>query len=100
MLFRSLKTLFDCEASGAIAFIVEKYKVSSEIASKVLQKPISYLTKEHSQEMIDLRNEIDDLVNDQNDIYEFLIKKYKNIKKEINAVIKNKFAPTTFVKVK
>lgn len=96
----TLKTLFDCEASGAIAFIVEKYKVSSDIASKVLQKPISYLTREHGQEMIDLKNEIDELVNDQNDIYEFLTKKYKAIKKEINAVIKNKFAPTTFVKVK
>ena len=96
----TLKTLFDCEASGAIAFIVEKYKVTSDIASKVLQKPISYLTKEHGQEMIDLKNEIDELVNDQNDIYEFLTKKYKNIKKEINSVIKNKFAPTTFVKVK
>ena len=94
----TLKTLFDCEASGAIAFIVEKYRVSSDIASKVLQKPISYLTREHSQEMIDLKNEIDELVNDQNDIYEFLTKKYKNIKKEINTVIKNKFAPTTFVK--
>ena len=94
----TLKTLFDCEASGAIAFIVEKYRVTSDIASKVLQKPISYLTKEHGQEMIDLKNEIDELVNDQNDIYEFLTKKYKNIKKEINTVIKNKFAPTTFVK--
>lgn len=96
----TLKTLFDCEASGAIAFIVEKCKVTSDIAAKVLQKPISYLTKEHDQEMIDLKAEIDTLVNDQNDIYEFLTKKYKELKKEINAVIKNKFAPTTFVKVK
>ena len=94
----TLKTLFDCEASGAIEFIVEKYKVSSDIASRVLQKPISYLTKEHSQEIIDLKSDINELVNDQNDIYEFLTKKYKNIKKEISGAIKNKFAPTTFVK--
>ena len=94
----ALKTLFDCELSGAIAFIVEKYKVSSDIANKVLQKPMSYLTREHGQEIIDLQNEIKDLETDQSDIYEFLTKKYKAIKKEINAVIKNKFAPTTFVK--
>ena len=94
----TLKTLFDCELSGAIAFIVDKYKVSSDIANKVLQKPMSYLTREHGQEIIDLQNEIKDLETDQSDIYEFLTKKYKAIKKEINAVIKNKFAPTTFVK--
>ena len=94
----ALKTLFDCELSGAIAFIVEKYKVSSDIANKVLQKPMSYLTREHGQEIIDLQNEIKDLETDQSDIYEFLTKKYKAIKKEINAVIKNKFAATTFVK--
>ena len=94
----ALKTLFDCELSGAIAFIVEKYKVSSDIANKVLQKPMSYLTREHGQEIIDLQNEIKDLETDQSDIYEFLTKKYKAIKKEINTVIKNKFAPTTFVK--
>ena len=96
----ALKALFDCELSGAIAFIVEKYKVSSDIANKVLQKPMSYLTREHGQEIIDLQNEIKDLETDQSDIYEFLTRKYKAIKKEINAVIKNKFAPTTFVKVK
>lgn len=94
----ALKTLFDCELSGAIAFIVEKYKVSSDIANKVLQKPMSYLTREHGQEIIDLQNEIKDLETDQSDIYEFLTKKYKAIKKEINAATKNKFAPTTFVK--
>ena len=77
-----------------------KYKVSSDIANKVLQKPMSYLTREHGQEIIDLQNEIKDLETDQSDIYEFLTKKYKEIKKEINSVIKNKFAPTTFVKVK
>ena len=48
--------------------------------------------------IFDLQKEIKDLETDQSDIYEFLTKKYKAIKKEINTVIKNKFAPTTFVK--
>lgn len=49
-------------------------------------------------EIINLKNDIKSLENNQNDIYEFLIGKYKNIKKELNQVIKNKFKPTTFVR--
>ena len=93
-----LKSLFDCEESGAITFIVDKYKVTTDIASKVLQKPLSYLTKEHYQEIIDLQQQINELETDQSDIYEFLIRKYKALKKEINSIIKNKFIPTTFIK--
>ena len=95
----SFKNMFDLTSDEAQKYIVDKYKATMDIASKVLQKPMSYLTKEHGQEIIDLQNDIASLETDQSDIYEFLTKKYKAIKKEINAVIKNKFAPTTFVKV-
>ena len=53
------------------------------IYSKVLQKSISYLTKAHLDEIEDLKNKIIELEKDKSDIFEFLIKKYKNIKKEI-----------------
>lgn len=93
-----LKSLFDLDNKGAIKFLMDRYKVTEDIASKVLQKPMSYLTRTHEQELIDLRNEFAELENDKNDIYAFLTKKYKALKKEINTVIKNKFAPTVFVK--
>ena len=81
-----------------ISHDIEKtYIVDRDISNKVLQKPLSYLTKEHHKEIDDLENEIKSLENDRNDIFEFLISKYRNIKKEINQVIKNKFKPTVFV---
>ncbi len=94
----TLKGLFDLDSAGALKYIQDKYKVDSDIASKVLQKPLSSLTKEHDQEIAGLKSEISELENDKNDIYDFLSRKYKALKKELSPVIRNKFAPTTFVK--
>ena len=94
----ALKGLFDLDYNSALEYIQSKYKTDKDIASKVLQKPLSYLTKEHGQEIIDLQEDIKSLEADKNDIYEFLTRKYKALKKELTPVIKNKFAPTTFVK--
>ena len=77
----NLKKLVDFDNNGAVQYICDKYKVEKDIASKVMQKPLSYLTKEHSQELIDLKSNINDLENDDRDIYEFLIKKYKDLRK-------------------
>lgn len=94
----ALKGLFDLDYNSALEYIQSKYKADKDIASKVLQKPLSYLTKEHGQEIIDLQEDIKSLEADKNDIYEFLSRKYKALKKELTPVIRNKFAPTTFVK--
>lgn len=92
------KELFDLNTEEALDHIQSTYKVNEEISTKVLQKPLSYLTKEHEQEIIDLTNDIRALETDQNDIYEFLITRYRNIKKELNQIIRDKFKPTVFVK--
>lgn len=94
----ALKGLFDLDYNSALEYIQSKYKADKDIASKVLQKPLSYLTKEHGQEIIDLQEDIKSLEADKNDIYDFLSRKYKELKKELTPVIRNKFAPTTFVK--
>lgn len=94
----SLKGMFDLDCDSAIQYIVKKYKVTEEIANKVLQKPMSYLTKSHGQELVDLKNDYSALEADKNDIYEFLTRKYKALKKELSPVIRNKFTATTFVK--
>ena len=79
----NIKNLVDFSYEDAIKYITEKYQTTRDIASKVLQKPISYLTKEHLQEMLDLQNDIKALEEDDRDIFEFLIKKYKDLKKLI-----------------
>ena len=79
----AIKNLVDFYYEDAIKYIMKKYDVLEDIASKVLQKPISYLTKEHLQEIIDLKNNIKELEEDDRDIFEFLIKKYKDLKKLI-----------------
>ena len=94
----ALKGLFDLDYNSALDYIQSKYKSDKDIASKVLQKPLSYLTKEHGQEIIDLQDSIKSLEADKNDIYDFLSRKYKALKKELTPIIRNKFAPTTFVK--
>ena len=59
------------------------FKCSVETSQAVLRKPISYLTKEHQQEITDLQNIISELENDQSDVFEMLIKKYKAIKQKV-----------------
>lgn len=94
-----VKPLFDLDYDGAVSFIVNNIKdITATDASKVLQKPISYLTKEHYKEIEDLEAEIAQLENNKINIFDFLITKYKAIKKEISSAIKNKFKPTKFVK--
>lgn len=82
-----LKSIMDLTFSEAVDWIVNKYKVEVDIASKVLYKPISYLTKEHSQEIVDLTEEIKLLEIDKKDIFEYLSKKYKQFKKDIKKVL-------------
>lgn len=93
----SFKSLFDLNNNEALKYIKNTYKTTEDVASKVLQKPLSYLTKEHAKEISDLKSEIESLKTDNDDIFGFLIRKYKDIKKEINQIIKNKFKPTVFV---
>jgi hypothetical protein len=78
------KDIFDLSYDDAVNFIAMRFKAcTTEIAKEVLRKPMSYLTKAHDQEIIDLQNIISELENDQSDIFEMLAKKYKNIKSRV-----------------
>ena len=92
------KQFIELDYEGAVEFICCTFKCSRVQASKVLQKPISYLTKEHKKEIEDLEQQIADLKNDQSDIFEFLAKKYKMLRKDIGSILRNKFKATKFVK--
>ncbi len=93
----SLKSLFDLDSKAALRYICTTYTCSQDIATKVLQKPLSYLTKEHGKELVDLRADIAANEEAQRDIYEFMSRKYRALKRVLAPVLKGKFAPTTFI---
>ena len=93
----NFKEIFQLDTEKAIDYICNRYKVDKDIASKVLQKPLSYLTREHLKELEDLKDLISSLEKDNSDMYEFLCTKYKALKKEVAKVVKDKFKPTVFV---
>ena len=78
------KDIFDLSYDDAINYIATKFKAcTAEIAKEVFRKPMSYLTKAHDQEIIDLQNLIAELEADKSDIFEMLSKKYKKIKTKL-----------------
>lgn len=77
------KAIFDLSYEDACTYLQKTFKCSVETSQAVLRKPISYLTKEHQQEIADLQNIINELENDQSDIFEMLTKKYKNMKQKV-----------------
>lgn len=92
-----VKSLFELDYDGAVQFLVKHFKCTENDAGKVLQKPISYLTKEHGKEIEELEAEIDYLERSKKNIYNYLIEKYKSIKKEISTITRGKFEPTVFI---
>jgi hypothetical protein len=78
------KDIFDLSYDDAVHFISMRFKAcTEEIAKEVLRKPMSYLTRAHDQEITDLQNTINELENDQSDIFEMLTKKYKAVKQKV-----------------
>lgn len=89
------KSIFNLSYEDTCVFLQKTFNCTEEISQQVLRKPISYLTKEHQQEIIDLKNTIAELENDQADIFEMLLKKYKTVKaKVLKEIQPNK---TTFI---
>lgn len=77
------KAIFDLSYDDACAYLQKTFKCTIETSQAVLRKPISYLTREHQQEITDLQNIINELENDQSDIFEMLLKKYKMLKQKV-----------------
>lgn len=87
--------LFSQDYEDAIKTIVRMFRVDENIASAVLSKPISYLTRAHDKELEDLKNTLAELTNAQSDIYEYLKTKYQELKEKLS---KYKFEETRFIK--
>jgi hypothetical protein len=84
------KAIFDLSYEDACKYLQTTFKCELDTAQAVLRKPISYLTKEHFQEIVDLQNIITELETDQSDIFEMLAKKYRSVKtKMLKEIAKN-----------
>jgi DNA gyrase/topoisomerase IV subunit A len=81
------KAIFDLSYEDACIFLQNTFECTAETAQAVLRKPISYLTKEHQQEITDLEKLINNLEADKSDIFEMLIKKYKDMKQRVLKVV-------------
>ena len=75
-----LNKIFSLDETSAINFIMGNYSCDMEIAKAVLQKPISYLTREHLKEEKELQLKIDELTTHNNDIWEYMLAQYKKVK--------------------
>lgn len=83
-----IKNIFNLDEAAALTWIENKYKVDNSVSTAVLRKPISYLTREHLQEITDLDNSIKALEADDRDIYTFLLNKYAEMKKRVTKEVK------------
>ena len=81
------KAIFNLSYEDACSFLQATFVCSTEAAQAVLRKPISYLTKEHQKEIADLQCLINKLENDQSDIFEMLVEKYKDMKQKVLKVV-------------
>lgn len=93
----NIKGLVSLTLNEAVKHISKKYKVNEDIAKQVLGRPISYLTKEHQEEIETLRKEISVRENDLDDIYGYMIRKYKSLKNKIEKTMNFNYR-TTFSK--
>lgn len=86
----NLHKLFSFNHEEACTYIQTQYHCEKDISKLVLQKPISYLTKEHQKEIEDLKKLIEFLEKDKDDIYKVLTQKYKELKIKIDQYLKEK----------
>lgn len=93
----SLRKIIDMSTDEAIIYISNKYNVNSDVANKVMQKPLSYLTKSHLDELANLKFNLKSVEFNINNIFEYMLEKYVSLKKDIKKIIKDKFKPTTFI---
>ena len=86
--------LFQNNYDNAVKFICKEYSTKEDIAKKVLQKPMSYLTKGHSTELIELEETKRKLVKNKSNIYKYLLDKYESLRNKLSYL---KFEETKFV---
>lgn len=93
---RKLKEFIGMDNQQAIKFLMENYNLNEDSAKSVLNKPISYLTREHDEEIKQLEKSIKICEDNNQDIYNYLLEIYKSLLKDVKAFTKDT-VPTTFV---
>lgn len=81
--------LVSMDNKSAIDYIISSFSCDIEQAKSVLSKPISYITKEHDYEIINLREQIKSTENNQKNIYEYLISMYSDLMSDIKRLMES-----------
>lgn len=84
----NIKNLTLLNLDQAVTYVSDRYSVDIEVAKQVLNKPISYLTKEHQEEIDNYRKSIKENEENIENIYEYMIGKYKELKSKIKKIMK------------
>lgn len=71
-------------AEELVDLIVRTSSCSVDIAKEIVKKPISYLTRSHSNEQKDLQSKIDELKN--HDRKKYLLSLYRDFKKSVKSI--------------
>lgn len=85
-----IKKLNELNLEEAVKSLISKYKITEDIAKAVLQKPISYLTKEHYQEIADMESKLKLLNNYKENPREYLKELYKDLLPKVKVNISDK----------
>jgi len=85
---KSVLKLIEMSTSEALTFISGKYGTTKDQSKTLLSKPLSYLTKEYKNEIIDLKKSIDKNKNNNDDIFQYLTEKYTDLLKDVRKFMK------------
>lgn len=82
-----LSKIVEMNQVQAIKYISDFYKVTEDQAKSVLSKSISYLTREHQNEISDIIKATELNKSNNDDVYSYLVKEYKSLLKDITKFI-------------
>lgn len=87
---KNVLKLIQMSTEEAVKFISSTYEITVDQAKSVLGKPLSYMTKEHLQEISSIEKEIDTVNNNNSDIFKYLLDKYKDLLSDVKRFTKGK----------
>lgn len=85
------KDMAKLDTNESVKYLIDNYDVTNEQAKSILRKPLSYImTKDHDNEMIDIRKKLDMINSYNDDVYSYLIDIYKDLLKKTRVLLKDR----------
>jgi DNA gyrase/topoisomerase IV subunit A len=87
---KDILKLINISNEDAIKYITENYNADRDQAKSVLSKSISYLTREHYDEILNMRKDIENIKNSSGDIFGYLLDIYKSLLSDIKKFVSDR----------